>query len=97
MFYLCWNENVEETEEVEVTTSEDKQFNVAGRFVDDFIDEDTIIPEYGKPIKDMYAQEIIQHTISKLPLSYLTGYSEYENDIFDKGNFGLDVDNSEES
>ncbi len=97
MFYLCWKENVEQTEEVEVTTSEDKQFNVAGRFVDDFIDEDTIIPEYGKPIKDMYAQEIIQHTISKLPLSYLTGYSEYENDIFDKGNFGLDVDNSEES
>ena len=96
-FYLCWDEEVEETEEVEVTTSEDKQFNVAGRFVDDFIDEDTIISEYGKTIKEMTAVEIIQHTISKLPLSYMSGYADYENDIFDKGNFGIDVDNSEES
>ena len=54
------------------------------RFNGTFIDDDKIIEKYNKTFKDMTAQEILQYTIEKLPISYVTGYEKYDGDIFDK-------------
>ena len=76
------DENNTLTENSVVTVQ--KQYYAIGRFVDEFIDEDTPLTGYNKPIKDLTATEIIQHTIEKLPISYITGYNEYSGEIFDK-------------
>lgn len=55
-----------------------------GRLRDRFVDENMIISDYGKTMKDMYAQEIIQYILRKLPYSYVIGYNQYEGNIFDK-------------
>lgn len=75
-------ESAKLTEDSVVSVS--KQYYAIGRFVDEFIDEETQLTGYNKPIKDLTAAEIIQHTIEKLPISYITGYNEYSGDIFDK-------------
>lgn len=62
----------------------EKQYFSVGRLNIAFEDEDTIVEPYGKSMSNMNAVEIIQHTINKLPISYLTGYNIYEGDIFDK-------------
>ena len=76
------DENNTLTENSVVTVQ--KQYYAIGRFIDEFIDEDTPLTGYNKPIKDLTATEIIQHTIEKLPISYITGYNEYSGEIFDK-------------
>ena len=53
-----------------------------GRLYRPFIDEYTIIPSYRKTIKDMYADEIIQYIIDKLPSKYISGLDVYNGDIF---------------
>ena len=42
------------------------------------------VGEDNKLIKDMTAQEIIQYTLTKLPISYVSGYNLYEGDLFNK-------------
>lgn len=64
--------------------SEYKEFAFIGRFKDSFEDENVILADYDKKIKDMYAVDIIQHTLSKLPISYITGYEKYNGVIFNK-------------
>ena len=55
---------------------------VAGRMKIKFNDEDTIIESYGRSFEDLNAVEILQHCINKYSLSWLTGYSEYNGEIF---------------
>lgn len=55
-----------------------------GRFKGKFEDEGIIISEYNKSIEDMTAQEIIQYTLTKLPMSYVLGYNIYDGDLFNK-------------
>lgn len=57
-------------------------YHAWGRLTKTFIDEATILSEYGKTIKEMTAQEIIQHTINNLPYHYLSGISNYEGQLF---------------
>ena len=54
-----------------------------GRLPFAFIDETTVISGYGKPIKEMYADEIIQNSIDNLPYQYVSGYARYKGKIFD--------------
>ena len=62
--------------------------NVTGRYAEigrlrqSFIDENVVIPGYNKTIKDMTAQEIIQHTIDNLTIGYLAGAEDYEGEMF---------------
>ncbi|MBO5388787.1 MAG: hypothetical protein J6A59_11740, partial [Lachnospiraceae bacterium] len=83
------------TKEVYTEVTEGTNTCTLGRFSDHFIDEDTLIQNYNKTIKDMTAQEIIQYTIMKLPMSYVTGYNRYEGDLFNKelasSNLGVDI------
>lgn len=72
-----------EYEEV-VQVKKTKQYHEIGRFAGTFLDENVKIKEYDKPIIEMTAPEIIQHTLTKLPISYVTGYATYEGKIFDK-------------
>ncbi len=60
------------------------EYREIGRFADQFLDEEIILNGYDTPIKNMCAIDIIQHTITKLPISYISGYSTYNGDIFDK-------------
>lgn len=82
--------------EKEVMVDKTKQYNEVGRFKDTFIDENTLMSEYGKTIKNMTAQEIIQHTITKLPIYYVSGYNEYNGELFDKSqastNLGINIE-----
>lgn len=55
-----------------------------GRFKDSYIDEDTLVGDVNIPIKDMNAVDIIQHTLTKLPISYVAGYNIYGGDLFKK-------------
>lgn len=84
------------TEYIEETTTITEQKRTIGRFKDNFIDENTIISEYDKPIKDMCASEIIQYTLTKLPISYIDGYNLYEDDLFIKSkaqsNLGINIE-----
>lgn len=57
-----------------------------GRLPFAFIDETTVISGYGKPIKEMYADEIIQNSINHLPYQYVSGYASYTGKIFNTDN-----------
>ena len=83
-YYKYWHETETHTEEREKIVEEQKQFNVAGRFTLEFIDEDKNLDGFDKPIKDLTAKDIIQHTITKLPISYTSGYHIYNGTLFDK-------------
>ena len=73
-----------ESEGNETVVEHLEQYREIGRFKDKFLDEEVGIAEYGTPIKYMRATDIIQHTISKLPISYISGYNTYNGKIFDK-------------
>lgn len=77
-------------------TEDIKEYAVIGRFKDKFIDEDTILINYDKKLKDMDALEIIQYTLSKLPISYVSGFNEYKGDLFNKSvvssNIGISIE-----
>ena len=78
-------------ENAEPTVKVNKITHTIGRFADGFIDENTPMPEYDRPIKDLTAQEIIQHTLSRLPISYATGYNYYSGELFDKSKVATNV------
>lgn len=54
-----------------------------GRLNTSFLDENIIIPDYNKKIKDMSAKEIIQYTLNNMDKSYVSGFDTYEGKIFD--------------
>lgn len=68
------------------------------RFKDMFVDEYTIIENYDTTITDMNAQQIIEHTLTKLPMSYVLGYNVYCGELFNKelisSNLGITIPNS---
>lgn len=74
-----------ETNDENTETSENevgRRYAEVGRFKNMFIDEDTIIEEHGKTIKQFTAQEIIQHVINSYGREYLTGIDTYTGKIF---------------
>ena len=54
-----------------------------GRLRVSFADEDTIVPQYGKTITEMTAQEIIQYTMEQTPYQYISGLETYSGEHFD--------------
>lgn len=58
-----------------------------GRLPYSFLDENIIIAEYGKKIKDMTAQEIIQYTLNNINEKYVTGLNTYTGSIYDVSTF----------
>jgi hypothetical protein len=54
-----------------------------GRLNTSFLDENIIIPDYNKKIKDMSAKEIIQYTLNNMDKSYVSGFDTYEGKVFD--------------
>lgn len=73
----------EETGE-EIVSTENKYYTAIARYKDKFMDEDTIINGCDIPLKDMNAQQIIEYTLTKLPISYVLGYNIYGGDLFNK-------------
>lgn len=71
------------------------------RFRDNFVDENKIIEGYDTSIENMTAQQIIQYTLTKLPMSYVLGYSLYDGDLFNKelisSNLGITLIDLEET
>lgn len=63
-------------------TSDGERYAEIGRLNRAYIDENTIITGYGKTIKEMYADEIIQNSINHLPYQYVSGYGNYDGKIF---------------
>ncbi len=51
-------------------------------FREGYLDENEPVDESGKLLKDMTAYEIISHTISKLPYSWLEGYNTYDGELW---------------
>ena len=93
---IAENLEIETSDETSETLTEDesseyKEFAFIGRFKDSFTDENVILDDYNKKIKDMYAVDIIQHTLSKLPISYVTGYEKYNGVIFNKNLVASDL------
>lgn len=54
-----------------------------GRLPYSYLDEDIVIKDYNKKLKDMTAQEIIQYTLNSLNAQYVTGLDTYTGTIFD--------------
>ena len=69
-------------------------YRECGRLNRTFIDENTVLGDYGKKITEMTAQEIIQHTINNLPHSYVSGFEAYEGEIFNTGKIGTSTANT---
>lgn len=61
---------------------ESNRYAEIGRLPFAFIDEQTIIAEYGKTLKEMTADQIIQKSINSLPYQYVSGHSSYDGDVF---------------
>ncbi len=58
-----------------------------GRLPYSFRDENITIPGYGKKIKDMNAQEIIQYTLDNLMPQYITGLDSYKGEVYNIDKF----------
>lgn len=90
----------EETGE-EIVSTENKHYTSIGRYNEEFIDENTIVTDYGTSIENMTAQQIIQYTLTKLPLSYVLGYNVYDGDLFNKelvsSNLGISLPELDET
>lgn len=76
------------------------KYRAIGRLNTYFIDEGVGITEDGTSIENMKAIDIIQHTLTKLPISYVDGYDLYDGNLFNKdlvaSNLGINiVDNNE--
>lgn len=80
-------------DEVEITN----ELAYIVRFKDEFIDEQTLLNNYNMGIIDMNALDIIRYTLTKLPLSYVSGFDVYEGDLFLKdsvsSNIGINIEN----
>lgn len=86
------NENISDSTLIEEqNTIEIKEYAVIGRFRDEFIDEDTIVNDNGKRFKDLTALEIIQYTLNKMPISYVSGYNRYNGELFNLDDVSSDL------
>lgn len=54
-----------------------------GRLNYSFVDENIVVNQYGKKIKDMSADEIIQYTIDNYNEQYISGLNSYTGSVFD--------------
>lgn len=54
-----------------------------GRLPYTYLDENIVISEYHKKIKDMDAKEIIQYTLDNIGNQYISGLSVYKGEVFD--------------
>ena len=54
-----------------------------GRLRQSFEDQNTVLPEYGKTITELTAQEVIQHTMEQMPYQYISGVDRYDGQLFD--------------
>lgn len=73
----------EETgEEIENEVTVEKYYTSIGRFRGQFIDDNTVISKYKSKFKDMTAKEIIEYTLTKLPVSYVSGFGLYKGNLF---------------
>ncbi|MBO6133873.1 MAG: hypothetical protein J6P05_06020 [Lachnospiraceae bacterium] len=52
------------------------------RFKDGFIDEGLPLGDTGIPIEEMDAYSIISHVVTKLPISYISGYDIYRGELW---------------
>jgi cell wall-associated NlpC family hydrolase len=79
----------------EVIETVEKEYKAIGRFSQQFIDQGIKVGEVNLPIEKMCAKDIIQYTLTKLPISYVKGYSLYEGDFFNKdevaSNLGVSI------
>lgn len=76
--------------EVITEVTVDKQEYALGRFEGKFLDDDNMVNEKGI-LRDLSAVDIIQHTLTKLPISYVSGYYSYNGVIFDKTKVGTNL------
>lgn len=53
------------------------KFSVIGRSKTKY--DETYIEGYGCNFSELYATEMVQYIVDKLPYSYLSGYKTYEN------------------
>lgn len=67
----------------------DENGEVTGRYAEigrlpiSFLDENIVISEYNKKIKDMTAKEIIQYVINRIGVQYISGIDTYDGEVFD--------------
>lgn len=87
---LCDEDLVQKEEEADKKKKK-VQTATVGRLKTEFIDEQTAISDYGKAMKELTAQEIIQYTLKKLPYDYITGLATYHGEIFDVSQTGTKV------
>ena len=87
----CDEELVEKEDNDNKDNKKKVQTATVGRLKTEFIDEDTVIAEYGKPMKELTAQEIIQYTLKKLPYDYITGSAIYKGSLFDTSETGTKI------
>lgn len=78
----------------ETVTTVQAQYIDIGRYVDSFIDENSIVEGYDDSIDNLYATDIIKYIITKLPIQYISGYEIYNGDIFDKDTVSTNVGTS---
>lgn len=85
------NVKVKKAYKVKEKVIEQRVYHTIGRFSRSFNDEDKVIDKYGTSFENLDAKQIIQHTLSKLPLSYVNGYSVYKGDLFNKEEVATDI------
>lgn len=64
-----------------ISSVENTRYAEFGRLSTGFIDEETILSDVNKSIKNMTALEIIQHTIYMMPEQYISGLIEYKGNM----------------
>lgn len=79
-----YTEDILDDETDEVIDTIEGQYRAIGRFKNQFIDEGILIGDDNIPIEKMTAEQIIQHTLTKLPISYVSGYNLYDGALFNK-------------
>lgn len=62
-------------------------YHQIGRLNYSFLDENMIIPDYNKKIKEMTAQEIIQYTMDNMADQYISGLSTYTGTLYNTSKF----------
>lgn len=83
------DEIVEDVATQTVTTVQLQYIDI-GRFTEDFLDYDSELVN-GKTFRDATALEILQYIIKKMPLQYISGYPNYEGELFDISTVSTEV------
>lgn len=83
-YYTETNTTIDDETGEEVVSTENKYYTAIARYKDEFMDENTVIKGYDVSLKNMSAQQIIEYTLTKLPISYVLGYNIYDGDLFNK-------------